>query len=148
LGEWAALKSSLLFRKCQTFRIMFYYMRARTALAIWLQRRDDRALLREIGLYISMLRNARALWGVALGDALQSSVEAGRGHVKEAMLLLDRAEKTLRQEDFRLLAEVVSRRCGELEGEAGFDRIESANRFMRSENIARPDRITYMILPG
>lgn len=148
LGEWAALKSSLLSRKCQTFRIMFYYMRARTALAIWLQRRDDRALLREIELYVSMLRNARALWGVALGDALQSSVEAGRGHVKEAMLLLDRAEKTLRQEDFRLLAEAVSRRRGELEGEAGSDRIEAANRFMRSENIARPDRITYMILPG
>ena len=148
LGEWAALKSSLLSRKCQTFRILFYYMRARTALAPWLQRRDDRALLRETELYVSMLRRSRAPWGVALGDALQSSVEAGRGHVKEAMLLLDRAETTLRQEDFRLLAEAVSRRRGELEGEAGFDRIQAANTFMRSENIARPDRMTFMILPG
>jgi eukaryotic-like serine/threonine-protein kinase len=148
LAEWGALKNSLLARKCQTFRIMLYYMRARTALAMWLQRRDDRALVGEIEHYVSQLKNSRAPWGAALGEALQSSVDAGHGRVPEAILLLDRAEAALRQLDFRLFAAAVSRRRGELEGEAGSARVQAADAFMRSENIVRPDRMTFMILPG
>ena len=58
------------------------------------------------------------------------------------------AEVTLHQQDFRLLAAAVSRRRGELEGEAGSARVQAADAFMRSENILRPDRMTSMILPG
>jgi len=148
LGEWKALKSSLLFRKSQPFRILLYYMRARTALAMWLQRREDRALAREIEYYVSLLKNAGAPWGAALGEALQSSVEAGRGHLREAILLLDRAEAILRQQDFRVLAAALLRRRGELEGQTGSARVQAADAFMKSENIVRPDRMTYMILPG
>jgi len=148
LGEWKALKSSLLFRKRQPFRILLYYMRARTALAMWLQRREDRALAREIEYYVSLLKNAGAPWGAALGEALQSSVEAGRGHLREAILLLDRAEAILRQQDFRVLAAALLRRRGELEGQTGSARVQAADAFMKSENIVRPDRMTYMILPG
>jgi hypothetical protein len=148
LMEWPALKRSLLFSKCQTFRIALFYMRARTALATWLQQRDDHTLVREIERYASLLTKTRSPWGAALGDALRSSVEAWRGDVPQAILLLDRAEATLRQQDFRLLAAAVSRRRGELEGEAGFARVQAAEAFMRSESIVRPDRMTFMILPG
>jgi hypothetical protein len=148
LSEWPAMKRSLLFRKCQTFRILLFYMRARTALATWMQQRDDRTLVREIKHYATLLTNARSPWGTALGHTLRSSVEAGRGQVREAILLLDRAEATFRQQDFRLLAAAISRRRGELEGEAGVGRVQAADAFMRSENIVRPDRMTFMILPG
>ena len=84
LVEWPALKRSLMFRKCQTFRIMLFYMRARTALAAWTLRRRDRILIEEIELYISRLKNARSPWGTALGEAIESSLEAGRGHVKSS----------------------------------------------------------------
>jgi hypothetical protein len=48
LTEWPGLMRSLRFRKGQTIRIMLFYMRGRTALAMWTQRRDDRMLLREV----------------------------------------------------------------------------------------------------
>jgi len=148
LMEWTALKRSLLFVKGQTFRILLFYMRARTALATWLRQRDDRTLVREIEHYASLLTKTRSPWGAALGDALRSSVEVWRGDVPQAILLLDRAEASLRHQDFRLLAAAVSRRRGELEGEAGIARVQAAAAFMRSESIVRPDRMTFMILPG
>jgi eukaryotic-like serine/threonine-protein kinase len=148
LLAWPALKRSLLFRKCQTFRIMLFYMRARTALAAWTLRRDDRILIQEIELYLSLLKKARSPWGTALGQAMESSLEAGRGHVSKAILLLEGAEAILNEHDFRLQAAAISRRRGELEGEDGYLRVQAADVFMRSENIMRPDRITFMILPA
>ena len=148
LMEWPALKRSLMFRKCQTFRIMLFYMRSRTALAAWTLRRRDRILIEEIELYISRLKNARSPWGTALGEAIESSLEAGRGHVSQAILLLESAEAILSQQDFRLQAAAISRRRGELEGKEGYFRVQAANTFMKSENIMRPDRMTFMILPA
>jgi hypothetical protein len=148
LKEWPALKSSLLFRKCQTFRIMVFYMRARTALAVWLSRSDDQVLIKEIKLYISLLFNARSPWAKALGRALQSSIAAKAGDEKGAIRLLDLAETILRQQNFFLTAAAVSRRRGELEGVAGSARVQVANEFMKSENIVRPDRMTFMMLPS
>jgi len=148
LKEWPVVQSSLLCRKCQPFRILSYYMRARTALAVWLRKRNDRGLEREIEYYASQLKHARSPWGAAFAEALLSPLEAGRGHLREAILLLDSAEAKFRQVDLGLLATAVSRRRGELEGEAGVGRVQAADAFMRSENIARPDRMTFMILPG
>jgi hypothetical protein len=148
LAEWPALKRSLLFRRCQPFRILLFYLRGRTALATWIEQRDNRILIREIELYISQLKNARSPWGTALGEAIESSLEAGRGHISKAILLLDSAETILNQQDFRLLAAAISRRRGELEGEDGRFRVQAADAFMRSENILRPDRVTYTILPA
>ncbi len=105
-------------------------------------------MIKEIELYISQLKNARSPWGTALGEAIESSVEAARGHVSKAILLLDSAEAILNQQDFRLLAAAISRRRGELEGEDGRVRVQAADAFMRSENILRPDRVTYTILPA
>ncbi len=147
LMEWPALMRSLLFRKCQTARIMLFYMRGRTALASWTQDHDG-TLVREIEHYASLLTNARSPWGAGLGDSLRSGVEAGRGHVRDAIVLLEHAEATFRQQGFRLLAEAVSRRRGELDGEAGSARVKAADAFMRSENIVRPHRMTSMILPS
>jgi hypothetical protein len=148
LTEWSAMRRSLLSRKCQTFRIMLFYMRGKTALAIWTRQRGDRTLVREIEHYSSRLTKSRSPWGAALGNALRGGLEAGRGRVREAILLLDRAEVALREQDFRLLAEAISRRRGELEGDAGADLVASADAFMRSENILRPDRMTAMMFPG
>jgi hypothetical protein len=86
--------------------------------------------------------------GTALGDALQSSVESGMGHPVEAIVLLDNAETILRQQGSLLLAAAISRRRGELEGENGSNTIQAADAFMKMENIIRPDRMIFMILPG
>ena len=148
LKEWPALKASLLFRKCQTFRIMLLYMRARTALAAWLTQRDDSVLSKEVNSCVSLLLKSRSPWATALGHALQSSIAYGTGHVDEAIRLLGVAETKLRQQSFFLMAAAVSRRRGDLEGEAGYARVLAADRFMASEGIIRPDRMAFMILPG
>jgi hypothetical protein len=148
LTDWSAMKRSLLCRKCQTFRIMLFYTRARTALASWIERQDDRSLIEETESYIRLLKAERSPLSAALGDALQSSVETHRGNVSKAIALLTKADEVLRQHEFRLLAAAVSRRHGELEGEGGSPRIKAADAFMRSENIMRPDRMTFMIIPA
>jgi hypothetical protein len=139
---------SLRFRKGQTIRVMLFYMRGRTALAMWTRRHEDRTLLREVERYASMLAGTGSPWGAALGNALRAGVEAGSGDVRKAILLLERAEEVLRRHDLLLLAAGVARRRGELEGESGRARVQTADVFMRSENIRRPDRMTYMMLPA
>jgi tetratricopeptide (TPR) repeat protein len=148
LAEWPAMMRSLLSRKCQWFRIMLFYMRARTSLALWILQKNDSVLLKETESYISRLRKMRSPMGTALGDALQSSVESGMGHHVEAIILLDNAETILRQQGSLLLAAAISRRRGELEGENGSNTIQAADAFMKMENIIRPDRMIFMILPG
>jgi hypothetical protein len=148
LAQWSVLMSSLLFRKCQTFRIMLFYMRGRTALFQWLRQRGDRRLRRELDEYALRLAKTGAPWGKALGDTLSAGVFAGLGQTFKSLSLLERAETTFRQQDLRLLAAAVSRRRGELQGGIGFSHIQAADTFMRSENILRPDRMAAMILPG
>jgi serine/threonine protein kinase len=148
LTEWPALMRSLRFRKGQTIRIMLFYMRARTALATWYQHRDDGALPREVERYASLLEGTGSQWAAALGDALRGAVAAANGGKERAILLLGQAEDTLRRHDLLLLAAGVSRRRGDLEGESGRARMLAAEAFMRSENVLRPDRMAYMILPA
>jgi hypothetical protein len=148
LSEWKAMSGSLLFRKAQTPRILLFSMRGRTALAAWLRDRMNRKLLREVEHFARKLMNTGAPWAEAISLMLRAGVLAGRDEGGKALLLLERAEYILREQDLRLLAAAVMRRRGELEGDAGTERIQAADAIMRSENIVRPDRMTFMILPG
>lgn len=147
LSEWQTIGGSLIFRKAQSFRIVLFYMRARTALAAWLKERSNRRLRREVEQYAGKLANIGSPWGEGIGKMLSAGLLAGQSRVGEALLLLEHAECILREQDLRLLAAAVSRRRGELE-KSGSARIAAADEFMRSENIVRPDRMTAMILPG
>jgi hypothetical protein len=148
LDEWPVLKHSLLARKCQFFQVMLSYMRARTAFASWILRRDDFALMRETQSFISLLQGARSPLGTALSELLLAAIAAAEGQVAQALDLLAGAEAILSENGYRLLAIAASRRRGELEGKVGIGRIEAADKLMRSESILRPDRMTTMFLPG
>jgi hypothetical protein len=148
LSEWPMMKRSLLARKCQFFQVMLSYMRARTAFASWIFKRDQVALMRETRSFISRLQGARSPLGTALSELLVAAIAATEGRVPQAMDLLAGAEAMLSENGYRLLAIAASRRRGELEGKAGISRIEAADKFMRSESILRPDRMTAMFLPG
>jgi hypothetical protein len=148
LADSRAIRHSLLFRKSHALRVALFYARGRTALAEWLRHPDARELRSEVEQFAAKLTRLRSPWGKAFGILLQAGVMAGSSRRADALMLLERGEEILRQQDLRLLAAAVLRRRGELEGDAGIPRIEAADAFMRSEKILRPDRMTAMILPG
>ena len=78
---------------------------------------------------------------------LHAGVAAGLERPADALDLLSQAEDILREQDLRLFAAAVSRRRGQLEGDKGLRRIEDAESFMAAENIKRPDRMAFMLLP-
>jgi hypothetical protein len=148
LADWNAVRRSLIFRKSQIYRVILYFARGRTALATWLANPAARELRVETEQFARRLGKLNSPWGDALRNVLRAGVMAGLGRSSGALLLLESAEEILRQQELCLLAAAVSRRRGELEGDAGLDRVASADAFMRAENILRPDRMTAMILPG
>jgi hypothetical protein len=148
LDDWPAIRRSLFTRKSQMQRTTLYYARGRTALAEWLRNKQDRQLRGEIGEYAKRLAKVHSPWGDALSRVLRAGALAGRERRADAVTLLAEAEQILREQNLKLLAATVARRRGELEGAGGAARIETADAFMRSEGVVRPDRMTAMYLPG
>jgi eukaryotic-like serine/threonine-protein kinase len=148
LDDWKPLRGSLLFRKCRIFRVMLFYLRARTALAAWLAHSEDIKLRREVKTYIWRLAHIGSPWANPISNALRAGVYAKTGRLAEAIRLLEEAESNLRHYDLRLLAAAVRRRRGELEGDKGETLIHAADQFMSSEGVVRPDRMAAVVLPG
>ena len=146
LDDWPAIRRSLFTRKSQMQRTVLYYARGRTALAEWLRQPNDIQLRQEIAEYAMRLVKLRSPWGDALSRILRAGFSAGLERRSEAIGLLAEAEDILREQNLQLLTASVARRRGELEGDSA--RIESADTFMRSEGVLRPDRMAAMYLPG
>jgi hypothetical protein len=148
LSEWPAMRKSLFARKSQAHKTMLAFAQGRTALAGWLRQPDVHDLQVETEQCAARLAKQRSPWGDAFGRLLRAGVMAGRKRAADAIILLEQAERILRQQDLLLFAAATLRRRGELQGEVGAERIEEADAYMKSENILRPDRMTAMILPG
>ncbi len=148
LEDWPAIRKSLFTRKSQMQRTTLYYARGRTALAEWLRQPDKSLLRQETEEYAKRLTEVRAPWGSAFSRMLRAGLAAGLQQKTEALRLLAEAEEILGEQNLRLLAACVGRRRGELEGTDGAARVEAADGFMKSEGVARPDRMTGMYLPG
>ena len=146
LDDWPAIRRSLFTRKSQMQRTVLYYGRGRTALAEWLRQPNDIQLRQEIAEYAMRLVKLRSPWGDALSRILRAGFSAGLERRSEAIGLLAEAENILREQNLQLLTACVARRRGELEGDSA--RIETADTFMRSEGVVRPDRMAAMYLPG
>ena len=148
LSDWQSIRGSLFTRKSQLHRLMLFYLRGRTALAVWQVRQDAHNLRSEIDQYAKRLSKLHSPWADALSNLLHAGVLKAGNRNQDASRLLGAAEEILRQQDLSLFAAAVLRRRGELEGEGGMNRIETADAFMKGEHIHRPDRMTAMILPG
>jgi serine/threonine protein kinase len=148
LADAPAIGHSLLFRKGHIVRATLFYARGRTALAEWLRDPAAHHLRAETEKSAAKLTSLKSAWGEAFNLLLRAGIMAGMKRRNDALRLLEKAEEILRQQDLRLFAAAVSRRRGELEGQAGTAKIDAADAFMRSENILRPDKMTSMILPG
>jgi hypothetical protein len=147
LSDWAAIKRSLFTRKSQIHRTILFYLRGRTSLAEWLRRPHDDTLRRDIEKFAVRLRKVDSPWSIAYSMLLRAGVSVVLDRPADALDLLSQAEGILRGQDLRLFAAAVLRRRGQLEGHEGLERIEAAESFMTSENIRRPDRMAFMLLP-
>jgi hypothetical protein len=147
-ADWISIRRSLLFRKSHVLRFTLFYAAGRASLGEWLRCPEIQQLRVETEKFARKLRKLQSAWGHAFSLALQAGIAAGLNHHSESLLLLERAEEILRAQDLRLLAAAVLRRRGELEGDAGSERVKQADAFMRSEGILCLERMTSMILPG
>jgi hypothetical protein len=143
-ASWRALKRSQLLR-VQQVRIFMTALRGRVALAlaavgpdpalVHSARRDARALWRE-----------RAPWARALARLLEAGVASCQGKPAGA-LLRDGAERC-EATHMRLYAASARWQLARLEGAAGQTVREQAEKWMRNQQIVRPDRIAALQVPG
>lgn len=147
-AEWHEIESGYLLRMAIVF-VVSHHLRARAALSLAATGRDVVRLQREA------LRAARVIEhrpyppSPAFATSLRAIVAAQRGeHARSAALFAD-AASVFEQTSLRLFAAAARFRQGELTGgEAGQALIESAEHFMRSEDIRSPARMTEMLMPG
>jgi hypothetical protein len=143
-ANWRALSCSQLLR-VQQVRIFMTALRGRTALAL-------AAVDPEPALVRSAQRDARALWrerapwSQALGRLLDAGVASCQGKPAAALLrdAADRCEAT----HMRLYSASARWQLARLEGAAGQQMGEQAESWMRSQQIARPDRMAGLHVPG
>ncbi len=148
LAQWESIRNSLYTRKSQTHRCILFFLRSRTALAVWMLGKDKPELLAETRQFAKKLTRLGSRWGDAFNLLLQAGIMAGLNRRSESIGLLESAEVILREQDLQLIAAAALRRRGELLGDTGSELIKAADAFMGSESVLRPDRMTAMYLPG
>ena len=88
-------------------------------------------------------------FGVAAATAVRASVRAAEGDRQGAITLLTNAEASFQFADMLMYESAIRRQRGLLlGGEEGKRLISTADEFMQSQGIVRPDRIADMLVPG
>ena len=149
--QWAGLQRSLVLRS-QVFRVESKYLQGRCALSAALGTEDPGetgVLLRSAERAASEIERESLDWGSPLANVLHAGIASIRGHIAEAMRLLQVAEEEFSRADMALHATVARRRRGELTGgDQGRALIEQADDWMRGEAIRNPSRMATMLAPG
>jgi eukaryotic-like serine/threonine-protein kinase len=141
---WPAFQRSLL-RRYRPLRIELLFLRARSALAAVAEGGRDRARLIEIA-----RRTARSLGAESLpwAQVIAAAVRAGAAHLdgeRDLPALLDAVEAAATAADMHLLAQAARYRRGTWCGGPGADEAAAA---MRREQIADPEAVVRLLLPG
>ena len=150
-AQWRPLRRSMLLQ-VQVIRITCVELRARVALGLARKAgagtRQGQILLRGIHKDIHALEQEETPYGEALALKLQAMEAMVRDRPEEAAALFFQAEIAFQSCDMALYAAVARRARGRLEGSAGAEPLESAERWMRSQGIANPARFAAMHLPN
>jgi eukaryotic-like serine/threonine-protein kinase len=150
LSSWPRIRRSLLLR-VQYIRIESLHHRAVCALAAAgsAQRAAEREkFLRLADSDARRLEREKMVWGDALAALIHAGVAAARGRRDAAASLFELAEIRFRSADMSLFAAAARRRRGELlGGPAGESLVESADAWMRTQNILQPEAMTGVLAP-
>jgi tetratricopeptide (TPR) repeat protein len=136
-----ALARSHLMR-VQKIKIFFYERRARCALAAAAVAADPAPLLKSAERDAKRLHGEGMAWSRALAYPIRAGIAAARGDRSRATALFAAAFRHLEAVDMNLYAAASRRRLGELlASPEGLAHVESADSWMRQQNIRDPARM-------
>jgi hypothetical protein len=149
--RWRGLKRSLILRS-QYFRIEARHLKGRCALSAagggGLSPPNRNRLLRSSARDARRIERERTPWGDPLAALLRAGIASFRGK-REALEALASAEAGFDAAKMALYG-AAARRCRGLMlgGEEGCALVESADAWMRGEQIQNPERMAAMLAPG
>ena len=154
-GSWSSLSRSLILR-IQTFRIESRYLLARSALAAAVDCFASQSQKNSFNHFIHAaekgakgMRREGTSYANSLCFFTRAGVAAIRGNELDAVTLFSRAEAEFAANDMALYAAAARRRRGEvIGGDEGRALIDSADNWIRGQNIKNPIRIVDMLSPG
>jgi len=146
---WKTLAGSHLL-DIQSVRIEALFLRVRVLLgrAFRVDEPERRRLATEARAIARRLDRERAAWAAAYATQIRALLALLDGERADAASGLDAAERAFAACDMGLMAAVVRRRCGELEGGAsGAAHVDSAERAMAAQAIADPAAMVRLLCP-
>lgn len=154
-GSWPALSRSLILR-IQTFRIESRYLLARSALAAAVDCHSSSSQKSSFSHFLNAAeKEAKRMEreGTPYASSLCFFTRAGiasiRGNEPDAVTLFSRAETVFVANDMALHVAAARWRRGEvIGGDEGRALIDSADSWLRGQNITNPSRIIDMLSPG
>ena len=135
--NWPQVSRSLVL-KIQPVRIFNFDLLGRCALAGAIERGDP-ALLRTAERHAGRIGAEKRTWAAGLSTLLSAGVAAARNEREASLALYRRAAEEFEQAGMRLHAAVARRRMGET---------AEADRYLLSQRIRDPERVTAMLAPS
>ena len=146
--EYPSLKRSRLMR-IQLVRMMIHEARARSALSAATEGKDAASLLRHAERDARRLEREKSCWGRPAAATTRAGIAMVIGNTPRAVSLLRDAIAGFEAVDMALHATTARRRLGQLlGGEEGRSMVQEADRWMASQQILNPDRMTGLYVPG
>lgn len=143
---WGRLRWAV-FLQIPLGRFMLFDARARSALALGIERRDPR-LLNEAERFATRLARAEVTGSVGCAELIRGRLAAARGDFDAAQALMARAADRFTEADMGMHRAATDRRRGELlGGSEGAALVASATAWMLEHGARNPERATAMLAP-
>jgi eukaryotic-like serine/threonine-protein kinase len=149
LEWWEKLASSFLLLQWKVLRTMAFFLRGRVALSNCFGRRSGDSSYREVEYYAKRLQRIGSHWSHPMAWALQGGIAAAEGRKKDAIRALKQSYDGFEKASLHAFAAAAAYRCGVLRGDVhGQMQVRTAEDFMKSQNVKRPESFVRMLLPG
>lgn len=146
--KWPIVTKSLLLR-IQSFYLQAFHLRARCVAALVAKDANALPLLNSAERDLKLIEKENMPWGNAFAQQIRASIAAARGDREQAITHAANAEAGFEAVDMALYAAMLRRRRGELMGGSeGEALIESADVWMRGQQIKNPRAMADMLAPG
>jgi hypothetical protein len=149
LDEQKSMVRRSLLTRVQLIRIEFFYLRARSALAMAGRSSSSRRFLSLARAGARHIAAERMPWSDPIALLLKAGIAYLEGDARLAVRHLHDAADRFDRADMNLYAAVARRRIGALQNDApGQELQRQADEWMAAQNIKNPSALTRMLAPG